>query len=68
MGYVIIRYIGMYASIAEALRKRGSEIVGMLSGIVGMDGEGPLIYGRRRLGGFALASKTSLQQKPLCLM
>ena len=67
MGYVIIRYIGMYASIAEALRKRGSEIVGILSGIVGMDGEGPLIYGRRRLGGFALASKNFVATEALAL-
>ncbi|RLF16396.1 MAG: hypothetical protein DRJ66_03130 [Thermoprotei archaeon] len=67
MGYVVIRYIGMYATLAEELRRRGTDIVGILSGIVGMDGEGPLIYGRRRLGGFALASTNFVATESLAL-
>lgn len=55
IGYLVVRFSGMYSSIARRLKARGTKIVGFISGIVGQEGEGPLIYGRRRFGGFALA-------------
>ncbi|MEM2739174.1 MAG: hypothetical protein QXQ29_00005, partial [Candidatus Bathyarchaeia archaeon] len=55
IGYLIARFSGMYSSIARRLKARGTRIAGLISGVVGQEGEGPLIYGYRRFGGFALA-------------
>ena len=67
MGYVIVRYLGMFATILDKLRERGINVIGLLSGVVGMEGEGPLIYGRRRLGGFAVASNRFVAAESLAL-
>jgi hypothetical protein len=55
IGYLTVRFSGMYSSITRRLKMGGAKIVGLISGIVGQEGEGPLIYGSRRFGGFALA-------------
>jgi len=55
IGYLIVRYTGMFATVSKELQKKGTRIVGLISGIVGQEGEGPLVYGARRFGGFALA-------------
>lgn len=55
IGYLVVRFSGIYSSITRRLKARGTKIVGLVSGIVGQEGEGPLIYGSRRFGGFSLA-------------
>ncbi|MEM3137363.1 MAG: DUF362 domain-containing protein, partial [Thermofilaceae archaeon] len=67
MGYSIIRYIGMFATILDELDRAGTRIAGLISGVVGMEGEGPLIYGRRRFGGFMFAGTNPLALEALAL-
>jgi len=55
IGYLTVRFSGMYSSITRRLKMGGTKIAGLISGIVGQEGEGPLIYGSRRFSGFALA-------------
>ncbi len=55
IGYLIVRFTGMFATILSELRKRGTKLAGIISGVVGQEGEGPLVYGSRRFGGFAVA-------------
>lgn len=57
MSYLVVRFTGMFASVLERLKARGIELRGIISGIVGQEGEGPLVYGARRFGGFALAGE-----------
>lgn len=67
MGYSIIRYIGMFATVLDELDRVGTKVAGLISGVVGMEGEGPLVYGRRRFGGFMLAGKNPLVLETLAL-
>jgi len=55
IGYLIARFSVIYSAIVKKLKAKGAKIAGLISGIVGQEGEGPLIYGYRRFGGFALA-------------
>lgn len=55
MGYLVTRFTGMYATVMEKLKSKGVALAGIVSGMVGQEGEGPLIYGSRKMAGFALA-------------
>lgn len=67
MGYYIIRYISAYATVADELEGSGTKIAGLVSGIVAMEGEGPLLYGERRFGGFAVAGTSPLAVEAFAL-
>ncbi len=67
MGYSIIRYIGMFATVLDELDRVGTRVAGLISGVIGMEGEGPLLYGRRRFGGFMFAGKNPLALETLAL-
>lgn len=67
MGYYIVRYISAYATVADELESSGTEIAGLVSGIVAMEGEGPLLYGERRFGGFAVAGTSPLAVEAFAL-
>ncbi|MHA1792753.1 MAG: Coenzyme F420 hydrogenase/dehydrogenase, beta subunit C-terminal domain [Promethearchaeota archaeon] len=55
MAYLITRYTGMYAAMVDALKENGTDVAGLVTGIVGQEGDGPLIYGNVKHGGFAVA-------------
>ncbi len=57
MSYVASRAASLNGTVHNLLAKNGTRTFGLLSGIVGQEGEGPLIFGRRKYGGFACASK-----------
>lgn len=67
MGYTVIRYLGAYASLLDELWRAGTRVAGLVTGIVGMEGEGPLIYGKRRVDCFALAGASPLAVEVLAL-
>ncbi len=57
MSYVASRAASLNGTVHNLLAKNGTRSFGLLSGIVGQEGEGPLIFGARKYGGFACASK-----------
>ncbi len=57
MSYVASRAASLNGTVHNLLAKNGTKTFGLLSGIVGQEGEGPLIFGSRKFGGFACASK-----------
>jgi uncharacterized protein (DUF362 family) len=57
MSYVASRAASLNGTVHNLLEKNGTKTFGLLSGIVGQEGEGPLIFGSRKYGGFAAASK-----------
>jgi len=57
MSYVASRAASLNGTVSNLLAKNGTRTFGLLSGIVGQEGEGPLVFGARKLGGFAAASK-----------
>jgi len=67
MGYLVTRFTGMYAAIVEALKKNGTEVAGLVTGIVGQEGDGPLIYGNTKNGGFAVAGFDAAAVEKVCL-
>lgn len=67
MGYSTIRYLSSYATVLDELVQSGTKLVGLISAIVGMEGEGPLIYGERRFECFAVAGESPLAVEALAL-
>jgi len=67
MGYSTIRYLSSYATVVDELVQSGTRLVGLVSAIVGMEGEGPLIYGERRFEYFAVAGESPLATEALAL-
>jgi uncharacterized protein (DUF362 family) len=57
MSYVASRAASLNGTVHNLLEKNGTKTFGLISGIVGQEGEGPLIFGSRKYGGFAAASK-----------
>jgi hypothetical protein len=57
MSYVASRAASLNGTVHNLLANNGTKSFGLLSGIVGQEGEGPLIFGGRKFGGFAAASK-----------
>ena len=57
MSLVASRAASLNGTVHNLLAKNGIKEFGLLSGIVGQEGEGPLIFGARKFGGFACASK-----------
>ena len=57
MSYVASRAASLNGTVHNLLLKNGTKTFGLLSGIVGQEGEGPLVFGGRKFGGFAAASK-----------
>ncbi|MCC6050126.1 MAG: DUF362 domain-containing protein [Thermofilum sp.] len=67
MGFYIVRYVGAYATVADELKGSGTEVAALVSGIVAMEGEGPLAYGERRFAGFAVAGTSPLAVEAFAL-
>jgi coenzyme F420 hydrogenase subunit beta len=67
MGYLVTRYIGMYAAMVDALKANGTEVAGIVTGIVGQEGDGPLIYGNSKYSGFAAAGFDAAAVEKVCL-
>ncbi len=57
MSYVASRAASLNGTVNNLLLENGTKTFGLVSGIVGQEGEGPLVFGPRKLGGFAAASK-----------
>jgi len=57
MSYVASRAASLNGTVYNLLLRNGTKTFGLLSGIVGQEGEGPLVFGARKFGGFAAASK-----------
>ncbi|MHA1681932.1 MAG: Coenzyme F420 hydrogenase/dehydrogenase, beta subunit C-terminal domain [Promethearchaeota archaeon] len=55
MGFLTTRFTGMYAAMVEALKENGTDVAGLVTGVVAQEGDGPLIYGNVKHGGFAVA-------------
>jgi uncharacterized protein (DUF362 family) len=56
MLYLVARFTGIFATMLKELNAQGTKVATICSGIVGQEGEGPLVYGSLRYGGFNLAS------------
>lgn len=67
MGYLTTRFTGMYAAMVDALKANGTEIASLVSGIVAQEGDGPLIYGNAKHGGFAVAGFDAAAVEKACL-
>ncbi|MBD3188262.1 DUF362 domain-containing protein [Candidatus Bathyarchaeota archaeon] len=67
IGYLITRFTGMYAAMVDALREQGTEVAGLVSGIVAQEGDGPLIYGNVKHGGFTVAGFDAAATERVCL-
>ncbi|MBN2154291.1 MAG: Coenzyme F420 hydrogenase/dehydrogenase, beta subunit C-terminal domain [Candidatus Lokiarchaeota archaeon] len=67
MGYLIARHVGMYAAMVDALKENGTEVAGIVTGIVGQEGDGPLIYGNVKYSGFAAAGFDAAAVEKVCL-
>ncbi|GAB4324498.1 MAG: hypothetical protein Kow0069_30100 [Promethearchaeota archaeon] len=65
--YLVTRSNGMFASVVKALRESGTEVACLVSGVVGQEGEGPLVYGSLRRGGFAAASRNFTALERCCV-
>ncbi len=55
MQYLLVRFTGIFATMVKELNANGTKVATICSGIVGQEGEGPLIYGSLRYGGFNVA-------------
>ncbi len=55
MQYLLIRFTGIFATMLKELNAQHTKVATICSGIVGQEGEGPLIYGSLRYGGFNVA-------------
>ncbi|OLS15796.1 MAG: hypothetical protein RBG13Loki_0566 [Promethearchaeota archaeon CR_4] len=55
MQYLVVRYTGIFATMLQKLGENGTRVATVCSGIVGQEGEGPLVYGSLRYGGFNVA-------------
>nr|MDO8113475.1 Coenzyme F420 hydrogenase/dehydrogenase, beta subunit C-terminal domain [Candidatus Sigynarchaeota archaeon] len=67
MGYLVSRYIGIYAAMVDALKANGTEVAGLVTGVVGQEKDGPLIYGNSKYGGFAVAGFDAASVEKVCL-
>ncbi len=67
MQYLTNRSYGMFASFTKALRKTGTEVACVCSGVVAQEGEGPLLYGRQKYGGFNVAGFNFTAIERACL-
>jgi len=67
MGYLVSRYIGIYAGMVDALKENGTEVAGLVTGIVGQERDGPLIYGNSKYSGFAVAGFDAAAVDKVCL-
>ncbi|MEX2683239.1 MAG: Coenzyme F420 hydrogenase/dehydrogenase, beta subunit C-terminal domain [Candidatus Sigynarchaeota archaeon] len=67
MGYLIARYIGIYAGMVDALKANDTEVAGIVTGIAGQEGDGPLIYGNIKYSGFAVAGFDAAAVEKVCL-
>ncbi len=67
MGYLTTRFTGMYAAMVDALKASGTEVAGIVTAIVGQEGDGPLIYGNAKHGGFAVAGFDAAAVEKVCL-
>ena len=55
MQYLVVRSSGIFATMLKELYENGTQVATLCSGIVGQEGEGPLVYGSLRYGGFNVA-------------
>ncbi|HME54845.1 MAG TPA: Coenzyme F420 hydrogenase/dehydrogenase, beta subunit C-terminal domain [Candidatus Lokiarchaeia archaeon] len=67
MGYLVSRYIGIYAGMVDALKENGTEVAGLVTGITGQERDGPLIYGNSKYSGFAVAGFDAAAVDKVCL-
>lgn len=67
MNILTNRSFGMFASVVTHLRERGTQVACLCSGIVAQEGEGPLVYGGQRYGGFAVAGFNFAGLERTCL-
>ena len=67
MSLLNARATAMYATICKKLNERGSRVAGLVSGCVGQEGEGPLIYGRAKISRFAAASTSIPALDSVCI-
>lgn len=67
MGFYVVRYLGAYATVTDELKGAGTEVAALVSGVVAMEGEGPLVYGERRFAGFAVAGTSPLAVEAFAL-
>ena len=67
MSYVASRAASLNGTVYNIMRKNKTKTFGLVSGIVGQEGEGPLIFGARKFGGFAAASKDPVALEAACI-
>ncbi|MHA1338573.1 MAG: Coenzyme F420 hydrogenase/dehydrogenase, beta subunit C-terminal domain [Promethearchaeota archaeon] len=56
IGYLITRFTRIFAAILNQLKDVGTKVACICSAIVGQELDGPLVYGKKKYGGFAVAS------------
>ena len=67
MGYLINRYTRVFGTMVKKLNENGTEVAALISGIVGQEGDGPLVYGNTKYGGFSVASFDHVALERVCL-
>ncbi len=67
MGYLINRYTRIFGTLLKRLKEKGTEFASLISGIVAQEGDGPLIYGSTKYGGFNIASFDQVALERVCL-
>jgi coenzyme F420 hydrogenase subunit beta len=56
IGYLINRYTRIFGAVVNKLKEQGTEVACVCSGIIGQEGDGPLVYGSMKYAGFNTAS------------
>ncbi len=67
MGYLINRFTRVFGTMVKKMKENGTEVAALISGIVGQEGDGPLVYGNTKYGGFSVASFDHVALERVCL-
>ena len=67
IGYLINRYSRIFATMVKKCKENGTEIAALVSGVIAQEGDGPLVYGNTKYGGFNVASFDHVALERVCL-
>jgi coenzyme F420 hydrogenase subunit beta len=56
IGYLINRFTRIFDAVLNKLKNQGTAVACLCSGVVGQEGDGPLVYGSLKYAGFNVAS------------